>query len=130
MQNINFKLSVEWLNNLNFESDIRHVDEKHIIKALREVEWMHTNDKLLKWLSSNDNKPFLKYINAKRQNSIAVAAKFDEGTIRTSSPAKARMLNEQFQSAPLPWEEINIRIYHGCQLTCRARTNDLRLFQK
>ena len=54
-------LQPEGLNNLNCGPDIRHINEKH--------NRIHgkLNDIILKGLSSNDNKPFWKYIKAKRQ---------------------------------------------------------------
>jgi len=56
------------------------------------------HDILLKGLSSNDNKPFWKYVKAKRQDSVGVAPILDKGTPHTSSQAKACILNEQFES--------------------------------
>ncbi|KAK2163793.1 hypothetical protein LSH36_74g10031 [Paralvinella palmiformis] len=49
-------------------------------------------------LSSNDNKPFWKYVKAKRQDSVGLASIIDKGTLHTSSQAMAGILNEQFKS--------------------------------
>ena len=44
------------------------------------------------------NKPFWRYIKAKRQDTIGVAPLLQHGTLHNDSQAKARILNEQFES--------------------------------
>ena len=67
-------------------------------KALRKAEWTYMNEILTDGLSSNDNKPFWRYIKAKRQDTIGVAPLLQHGTLHNDSQAKARILNEQFES--------------------------------
>jgi hypothetical protein len=51
------------------------------------------NGILLKGLSSDDNKPFWKYIEAKRHDYIGVAPVLDKDTLHSNNQAKACILN-------------------------------------
>ena len=47
---------------------------------------------------TNDNKPFWRYIKAKRKDTIGVAPLLDNGILHNDSQAKATILNKQFES--------------------------------
>ena len=56
------------------------------------------NNRIEKQLDEGNNKPFWKYIKAKRQDNIGVAGIKHEGVLHQDSKMKAELLNKQFQS--------------------------------
>ena len=67
-------------------------------KDIRQAHWNFVNNKIEKQLDEGNNKPFWKYIKAKRQDNIGVAGIKHEGMLHQDSKMKAELLNRQFQS--------------------------------
>ena len=74
------------------------IQKRDTQKTLRKAEWEHVNSTLKEGLSTNDNKPFWRYIKAKRKDTIGVAPLLDNGILHNDSQAKATILNKQFES--------------------------------
>ena len=67
-------------------------------KLIRQAHWNYVNHILDKSLEEGNNKSFWKYVKAKRNDNIGVAALKDNGTLHHDSKTKANLLNRQFKS--------------------------------
>ena len=67
-------------------------------KQVRQAHWNYVNVILNKSLEHGNNKPFWKYIKARRNDNIGVAAIKDNGILYHDSKTKAELLNHQFKS--------------------------------
>ena len=67
-------------------------------KLVRQACWNYVNAILNKSLEHGNNKPFWKYIKARRNDNIGVAAIKNNGILYHDSKTKAELLNHQFKS--------------------------------
>ena len=67
-------------------------------KQVRQAHWNYVNAILNKSLEHGNNKPFWKYIKARHNDNIGVAAIRDNGILYHDSKTKAELLNYQFKS--------------------------------
>ena len=67
-------------------------------KKVTQAHWNYVNAFLNKSLEHGNNKPFWKYIKAKRSDNIGVAAIKNNGILYHDSKTKAELLNHQFKS--------------------------------
>ena len=67
-------------------------------KLVRQAHWNYINAILNKSLEHGNNKPFWKYIKARRNDNIGVAAIKNNGILYNDSKTKAELLNHQFKS--------------------------------
>ena len=67
-------------------------------KQVRQAHWNYVNDILNESLEHGNNKPFWKYIKARRNDNIGVAAIKNNGILYHDSKTKAELLNHQFKS--------------------------------
>ena len=65
---------------------------------LRRAEWQFINGKILQGLEQKDNKPFWRYIKARKQDNTGVAPLKDKGQLHTDSQTKANILLSHFKS--------------------------------
>ena len=83
--------------------------QKHCRQEFRRAEWKFVNEKIQEGLNNRDNKPFWRYIKARKQDSSGVAPLKENGKLYSDNESKARILLEQFKSvfskptqSPLP----------------------------
>ena len=67
-------------------------------KQDRQAHWNYVNAILNKSLEHGNNKPFWKYIKARRNDNIGVAVIKDNGILYHDSKTKAELLSHQFKS--------------------------------
>ena len=67
-------------------------------KQVRQAHWNYVNAILNESLEHGNNKPFWKYIKARRNDNIGVAAIKNNGILYHDSKTKAELLNHQFMS--------------------------------
>ena len=67
-------------------------------KQVRQAYWNYVNANLNKSLEHGNNKPFWKYIKARRNDNIRVAAIKNNGILYRDSKTKAELLSHQFMS--------------------------------
>ena len=67
-------------------------------KQVRQAHWNYVNAILNESLEHGNNKPFWKYIKARRNDNIGVAAIKNNGILYHDSKTKAELLNHQFKS--------------------------------
>ena len=67
-------------------------------KQVRQAQWNYVNAILNESLEHGNNKPFWKYIKARRNDNIGVAAIKNNGILYHDSKTKAELLNHQFKS--------------------------------
>ena len=67
-------------------------------KQVRQAHWNYVNAILNKSLEHGNNKPFWKYIKARRNEYIGVAAIKNNGILYHDSKTKTELLNHQFRS--------------------------------
>ena len=72
--------------------------QKHCRRELRRAEWQFINGKISEGLEQKDNKPFWRFIKARKQDSTGVAPLKDKGQLHTDSQTKAAILLDQFKS--------------------------------
>ena len=72
--------------------------KRDVQRALHHAERNYINNILVDGLDKNDTKPFWKYIQSKKQESIGVAPLRKGTQLNSDSKVKAQILNEQFQS--------------------------------
>ena len=72
--------------------------QKHCRRELRRTEWQFINGKILQGLEQKDNKPFWRYIKARKQDNTGVAPLKDKGQLHTDSQTKANILLSHFKS--------------------------------
>ena len=85
--------------------------QKYCRRELRKAEWQYINGKILQGLEQKDNKPFWRYIKAKKQDNTGVAPLKDKGKLHSDSQAKADILLNQFKSVftePLPPTNLDL----------------------
>ena len=85
-------------------------------KQVRQAHWNYVNAILNKSLAHGNNKPFWKYIKARQNDNIGVAAIKNNGILYHDSNTKAELLNHQFKSvftATLA-NRWNVQFRHGC----------------
>ena len=75
----------------------KHKQHKSITqKQVRQAHWNYVNAILNKSLEHGNNKPFLKYIKARRNDNIEVAAIKNNGILYHDGKTKAELLSNQF----------------------------------
>ena len=67
-------------------------------KQVGQAHWNYVNAIMNKSLEHGNNKPFWKYIKARHNDNIGVAAIKDNGILYHDSKTKAELLNHQFKS--------------------------------
>jgi len=72
--------------------------KKATAKAIKKAHWDYVNNILSESLSTNDSKPFWKYIKSKRQENTGIAPLLQRGVLHSNSLDKANILNNQFKS--------------------------------
>ena len=72
--------------------------QKDCRRELRRAEWQFINGKILQGLEQKDNKPFWRYIKARKQDNTSVAPLKDKGQLHTDSQTKANILLSHFKS--------------------------------
>ena len=72
--------------------------QKHCRRELCRAEWQFINGKILQRLEQKDNKPFWRYIKARKQDNTGVAPLKDKGQLHTDSQTKANILLSHFKS--------------------------------
>ena len=72
--------------------------QKHCRRELRRAEWQFINGKIPQGLEQKDNKPFWRYIKARKQDNTGVAPLKDKGQLHTDSQTKANILLSHFKS--------------------------------
>ena len=85
--------------------------QKYCRRELRKAEWDYINGKILEGLEKKDNKPFWRYIKARKQDNIGIAPLKDKGKLHADSQTKADILLAQFKSVfttPLPPSNLNL----------------------
>ncbi|KAJ8301588.1 hypothetical protein KUTeg_020575 [Tegillarca granosa] len=88
------KHSMPWITSQLKKNFIKENYKKNI----RNAHWNYVNETLNKSLEDGNNKSFWKYIKAKRNDSIGVAAIKSNGVLYHDSATKAELLNAQFKS--------------------------------
>ena len=72
--------------------------QKHCRRELRRAEWQFINGKILQGLEQKDNKPYWRFIKARKQDNTGVAPFKDKGQLHTDSQTKANILLSHFKS--------------------------------
>ncbi|XP_021351587.1 uncharacterized protein LOC110449208 [Mizuhopecten yessoensis] len=74
------------------------VHKRETQKALRTAEWSHLERTLQAGIEQKNNKPFWRYIKARKQDNIGIAPLKEGNKLLTDSTDKAEALNRQFRS--------------------------------
>ena len=72
--------------------------QKHCKKIIRQAEWKHINDTIIKGMKENNTKPFWNFIKSKKKDNVGVSPLKAQGRLFSDSKTKAEILLRQFKS--------------------------------